>query len=204
MNDPVNLVDPDGKTPEVHVSSNGDRTQVDINIPFTIKGIFAGTRSQQRREASRIAIAISGMSGEYGRYDVTMRGQYIPNPEFGEAVSYFREIRTGSRAHVIGDTANISPDDSMTTIQHETGHLLGLPDRYTDIRNERGDISSVPHPGYEDNLMGTGQRLSEGDITNIIQSPRNNRTDAGSQTRRGSVTYAPARTGTNIRKREEG
>ena len=46
---------------------------------------------------------------------------------------------------------------------HESGHLLGLDDRYTD--------DGGPHEGYEHNIMGAfGEPASEADITAIINA----------------------------------
>lgn len=40
---------------------------------------------------------------------------------------------------------------------HETGHLLGLPDRYEDINTAgTGNLATVSvHPGFENDLMGS-------------------------------------------------
>jgi hypothetical protein len=51
---------------------------------------------------------------------------------------------------------------------HEFGHMLGLKDRYTDT-----DQGSVPHKGWEGNIMGTsGGRLEQRNIDGIYHSVR--------------------------------
>ena len=39
---------------------------------------------------------------------------------------------------------------------HEGGHLLGLPDEYTKVLNDKGDmVGNIVHRGYEKNVMGS-------------------------------------------------
>ena len=44
---------------------------------------------------------------------------------------------------------NWAADDSGWVAAHETGHLMGLNDQYTDQYNSQGDLVSVPKPGWK-------------------------------------------------------
>jgi hypothetical protein len=61
-----------------------------------------------------------------------------------------------------------SSSASAKTVAHETGHLMGLQDRYTDDANG----VSQPHQGYETNIMGSVHKCNEtanrSDIEDIV------------------------------------
>lgn len=50
---------------------------------------------------------------------------------------------------------------------HETGHLVGLADRYEDIYNGYIGNGSIPyiHPGYESDLMSDGRKNIQLDVS---------------------------------------
>ena len=67
----------------------------------------------------------------------------------------------GSRMYYTGNTGTITSDSDNMTIMHETGHLIGLPDRYTDVKDEKGNVISEAHPGFDGDLMGDkGKKLN--------------------------------------------
>ena len=52
---------------------------------------------------------------------------------------------------------------------HEAGHLLGLGDRYKDIKKEDGKIICQPDEGWEGNIMADGRNVEQRNIDVIMQ-----------------------------------
>lgn len=52
---------------------------------------------------------------------------------------------------------------------HETGHLLGLDDRYQDVIVD-GIIQSRPNDGWENNIMGGGSSVEQRNIDGVIRA----------------------------------
>ena len=52
------------------------------------------------------------------------------------------------------------PTDKKNSAAHEFGHILGLIDRYSDYHDEK-DVISVPHSGWEGNIMSNSKRSVE-------------------------------------------
>ena len=52
---------------------------------------------------------------------------------------------------------------------HETGHLLGLDDRYCDVEVD-GKIISQANEGWENNIMGGGSKVDQRNINGIMKS----------------------------------
>ena len=67
----------------------------------------------------------------------------------------------GSKYYYTGNTGTVFSDADNMTVMHETGHFIGLPDRYTDVKDKKGNVSSKAHIGYVGDLMGDkGKKLN--------------------------------------------
>jgi hypothetical protein len=89
----------------------------------------------------------------------------------GGLLATHRDMKTG--VFYTQDTDGYDTDASL----HELGHLLGLSDRYYNIRNEKGvAVSSVPHFGYDNSLMANPidgivtQEMVNGVVGNAVKA----------------------------------
>jgi hypothetical protein len=103
-------------------------------------------------------------TGNFGRYNVrtivTTPGASCPATQKNTIT-----VPSGDgRASVVGGNTGTWPAERPAwTGAHEAGHLMGLPDYYTDLGG--------PFPGYESDILGArGGTPSAADIINIIRA----------------------------------
>jgi hypothetical protein len=124
-------------------------------------------------------------SGQFGQYNVTTRvvdyaatlgpngpmdfrsspGDGVNTVEFVRMPPGFRSYVTSSQHAII----NVNGLDRGNVYAHESGHLLGLGDRYV---NALG--GSVAHPGWANNVMGIlGGAIEQRNIDEALSSSVN-------------------------------
>jgi hypothetical protein len=71
------------------------------------------------------------------------------------------KITNGSKrgnVHYAGNQGIIYANADNNVVMHETGHLVGLADRYDDVDMlNYGEKESYPHEGYKNDLMGSSR-----------------------------------------------
>jgi len=166
LNNPLAVVDPDGREARVINHGNG---KITIQVAIQYVGPLA--------TKANIARANKGIekywTGKFGRYNVTMKvldpGQ---DPTLKPAVvtltgkdekgKYLRSF-----VKVAEDTGQWNPKDSdfSWVAAHETGHLLGLDDRYADKKGG----GSVADAGWRGNMMATsGARVEQRNVDELL------------------------------------
>jgi RHS repeat-associated protein len=155
---PILLVDKQGLDCKVSVINNS----VFIEIPVTYgKNVDQPTR--QKFEAD-VEATWTGKFGKYKVYTTVIEGK----------MNNIRLVETGDRSNVVKNKdlwLYKGEVDDKGTSAHEAGHFMKLPDQYQDVTDANGNVSSVPNPGYEKNIMGSlSGTPSENDITGIINA----------------------------------
>jgi RHS repeat-associated protein len=156
-NNPLNSSDPLGLYAIVR-DSCGD---VSVTLPMTFVGPGA-TPAVVEKFSQGIE---KHWSGNFGQYRVTTKVTPADKNTPGNLKNVIYVTRGDGRAFVRGPGLNtgIWPSERPGwTAAHEAGHLMRLPDRYTD--------KVGPHPGYENNIMAVhGGVATAEDIQQIIK-----------------------------------
>ena len=168
-NDPLDFIDPTGEFAEVTVEGN----QISIRVPIHFSG--DGVTSKLTETYSR---AIErAWSGKFGQYKVMTKVD--TSGEHGKTNKVKIVDDETFRSKVINHIKGIwnnSGDKAMAA--HEGGHLMGLPDRYTDVKGRDGTvIGALPKDGGEKGIMGPNMSKppTAQDIKEITENKHVNR-----------------------------
>jgi len=150
------------------IDENGDSWDVEVSIAFE----YAENKSVIDLEKGENVIE---MVSEERRSHVTsgQGGKIIDvNPETGERTTKWVDP-------IVGNSAQIGVHQQTTrTLVHESLHLFGLSDRYTDVPislpEGRYASTSVAHYGFKDDIMATGTGMSQHHINNWANYALNN------------------------------
>jgi len=140
----------------------GNRVEITIPIEYTGPGATKEVVNRFNRGIRQ------NWSGNIGRYKVRVRTPKPANDCPPDKKNVIDVPQGNGRAYVngVGGNTGVWPSQRPAwTAGHEAGHLMGLPDEYTD--------SNGPNPGYENSIMGArDQRPTETDIGNVIRENR--------------------------------
>ena len=177
-NNPVNAVDPDGRDFQINFQRDKDGNITGMIIQAKV--YITGTNASEDRAADLNKLAkdtyksqtINGVkvsfdiSYEYSK-DITAadlgKGENLLDFNNKETTTYDRSHVNGSKkgsVYQTGNTGEIYSDADNGTVMHETGHLVGLADRYDDIDAGNLGTGTFIHPGYENDLMSGKQNTS--------------------------------------------
>ena len=181
-NNPVKYTDPDGRNAAFAVDD--ENHTVTITVPITIYGNGASEEIAKIYEdginnawAGDWKTTINGQEYSVNISANVTVGEEPSNPSKNDSMNYIKVDANTSRSFVsdgykgewrqncrFGNTlANDNP------APHETGHLLGLDDRYQDVIVD-GIIQSRPNDGWENNIMGGGASVEQLNIDGVIRA----------------------------------
>ncbi len=139
-------------------------------------------------------------------YDKDMTKEKLPSGHNLLVIDKSNSNIKDGRAITKGDAIYMLPKNLYDrTSTHETGHALGLTDRYSEFRfkDANGDIQTgfLPHKGYNENLMGFGTEINQAQIDNWGEQLLNKSTELGKDNfvLKGMIEYKTDESGRNLR-----
>jgi RHS repeat-associated protein len=157
-NNPANWLDPYGLYAIVQVRGN----QVSITLPIDYQG--PGVTPDVIKKFNDGIQSL--WSGKFGNYVVTTRVTQPAGNCPSDKKNTIQVPKGNGRAFVDrvgGNTGTWPAERPDWTAAHESGHLMGLPDQYTD--------TGGPNAGFEHDIMAIfGGLPAAADIANIIRA----------------------------------
>lgn len=192
-NNPVNAIDPDGRDFRMIMQrdSKGNITHITLQATVYLQGKGASQEMANKMNKA-FGDKFSGYKTVNGvkvgldvvyaydkgnsRNESNLRaGENIFNvrTDMGENERSFVKSRGAvGNTYFTGNTGEINnkSNNLQRIIIHETLHLFGLSDRYDDYEGNNLKIGqiTVPHSGFENDIMGGGSDFSEIHYENII------------------------------------
>ena len=167
-NNPINAVDAYGLVSTIKIEGN----TITIYLPIQWQGAGA-TKAVVKKFTQGIE---SAWTGKFGKYQVAMRVlNQTKNPLPKWNVITIEKGYGRPNAQIGGYYGTWYSQRAGITAAHEAGHLLGLPDRYKDVKDENGKVigRTAKDPNDKDwnkNIMGDYLKPpSEKDIADIIK-----------------------------------
>jgi RHS repeat-associated protein len=157
MNDPVNLADPTGLM--VWICRDGNNIMMIVGVNFTGPGATPDAIKGMTRAIE------SRWTGKFGPYNVHTS---VVNTTAASAnvINVHSETGRGSMSE-LGDRGK-GEWYQGTDVAHEAGHIMGLPDRYHDVRN---GTASVANRGWKGNVMAKRfGKVQARDIKSILKN----------------------------------
>ncbi len=185
INNPVNVIDPDGRDAIFSLVYDKNGNLMGINISATIYIRGSGANAQRAKELNKAAsnmFASKTVDGVAVSFDINYSFNESIRPgdlKDGENILDF-SAEDDKRSHVNGsmsmgvdengkETFSLGTSNrgvvygsgkNANTVLHETGHLLGLVDRYAEYYNNvDGDVTEIMK-GWSGDLMSGGKTFS--------------------------------------------
>ena len=179
-NNPVKYIDPTGKDGLVVVDEENKTITIKVNIILHTKRLGTAILSQAAKDYKK-AIMDKWGKDENGNpwtiqhneesytvnFDVNVsvdQNSYkAKNRNYNGMNNYIEVVSAGYRSKVHNCNSGIwaLPTSAHNSAPHEFGHLLGLKDRYSEYKTKSGYRSSMPHQGWEANIMAEYGGITE-------------------------------------------
>lgn len=214
LNNPIMYMDPDGRDAVISIIRNKDGGGV---IKITTVVHVNGNGISQRMSPSIMQDYNSNAKNSFKEgfykdkdggvwkevfniqyvYDKDMTKEKLPTGHNLMTIDKSNPNITDGRAITKGNAIYMLPPDLYTyTATHETGHAIGLTDRYSGFRfkDANGDIQEgfLSHKGYNKNLMGgLGTEINQDQYNNWGEQLLNKSKELGKDNfiLQGSVEY---------------
>jgi RHS repeat-associated protein len=180
-NNPLKYIDPTGEVAKLTIDDDKKTMTIEANIYIYGKG---ASKDVAKEMQTTINDAWSGQT--YTEYDNS-----IEIKDFSEDMSYRSHVNPDLRTGVWSPKSVMQWCDPGYVYAHETGHLFGLRDRYTDVIIPfiNLNLGSLPDtdlgsfPNYWTTLMGGPPYINQGasgkDTSNLVTSSYKDHTDKG-------------------------
>lgn len=144
-----------------------DGNSVRIIVPVTITG---GTHDQRLAVRNSIQAQWTRAFAQYKVSTVVTSGtantiSLVNKPGMRDVT------KADARGHYNSSVVTTTEKDYAWAAAHEAGHLMGLGDKYKDVKGK----GSVALPGFQSNIMGARDQagVTGAQIQQIIHSPQN-------------------------------
>ncbi|WP_179091330.1 RHS repeat domain-containing protein [[Flexibacter] sp. ATCC 35208] len=186
LNSPLIYIDNQGEDARVSIIRNKDGSGViKIQTVVHIDGRNLNRNANlpyyynERGKESFKSGKYSDGNGKVWRIEFDVKYVYSGIQQFGKGDNYAlvdnknTNIDKDGRSITLGNTVYMNSRGQYADMTHETGHLLGLTDRYSSfyyMYSETGNerfTGFLPHDGFENNLMGgRGKELNQAQYDN--------------------------------------
>lgn len=189
INNPINVIDPDGEDAVYTFDEKNKRITISAKLYY--QGVNLPKDKEKRKELLETInnnlkeVFKDGKSGDWTvSFDITAEynedvkeGDLKPGENIMIADNDRVKKESGSYRSMVGGSKKnmgfLAGGLGTMTDVHETGHMLGFDDRYSDYENpnKTTEVRSLAHDGYEDDLMGTGKtkNLNQSHYDDIVK-----------------------------------